>query len=306
MPSDVPPRPPPPASPPSLPQSAIAPPPPGIGKAALLCCVFYGFAIFGEIVNESLAATTGIKAQPVVSLFFELLLAWPLTLWISAKLTNRSWKSFYVFRAFPKTYCIPLILAGFGFSIVLTAAGTLIPMPEFFEELFLSLMRGNRFFVLLTVCLVAPIMEELFFRGFVFREFLKRYSMRKAMIASSLVFALFHLNPWQAITALPIGLLNAWLVLRTGSVVPGILVHVATNTTSVFLLFALGALFGFSEEELIEQEHVPWQILLVGVVSSVSGLLWLFKLQTGKRRCARAHIRRSRLGSPTHQVMDGQ
>jgi membrane protease YdiL (CAAX protease family) len=184
-----------------------------------------------------------------------------------------------VFHAVSKTYYIPSVLAGIGLCILLSEMAAFIPMPDFVEEFFLSLLQGNRVFAFLGVCLLAPAMEELFFRGFAFRAFLKRYSLPKALIVSSLLFALFHLNPWQAIVAFPIGLLNAWLLLRTGSVVPGILVHVATNTTSVFFLFGLGALFGISQAELIQRDHFPWQILLAGVLTCASGLVWLFKIK---------------------------
>ena len=126
--------------------------------------------------------------------------------------------------------------------------------------------------------MVAPLWEELFFRGLVFKSFLERYSVRKAVVASSLLFALFHLNPWQAIVAFPIGVLNAWLVLRTGSLVPGMLAHFATNTTSTFLIFPLGALFGYDHDEMIQRTHVPWQLLAVGLAASASGILWLFRL----------------------------
>jgi membrane protease YdiL (CAAX protease family) len=207
------------------------------------------------------------------------MLAWPLTLWISVTLTNRPWKAFYSLCPFPKSYCIPSLLAGFGLCILLGELTAFIPMPDFVEEFFLALIQGNRIFAFLGVCLLAPMMEELFFRGFVFRNFLERYSFRKAVVVSSVLFALFHLNPWQAIVAFGIGLLNAWLVLRSGSVVPGMLAHFATNFTSVFLLFPLGVLFGFSGEDMIHHDHFPWQILLVGAVSAAAGLLWLLRLK---------------------------
>jgi len=267
------------SAPPPLPEAAAPSLPAGIGKVLLLCCAFYGITIFGTIVDETFAAFTGIKAQPVVSLTVQLMVAWPLTLWISARLTNRPWKALYSLGPFPKSYCLPSLLAGFGLCILLSELASFIPMPPFIEEFFLKLLQGNRFFAFLGVCLVAPIMEELFFRGFVLRSFLERYSLPKAVIVSSFLFAVFHLNPWQAIVAFGIGLLNAWLVLRTGSVVPGMLVHFATNFTSAFLLFALAALFGFSPEDLVHHDHFPWQILAVGIVATVCGLLWLLKLK---------------------------
>ena len=240
--------------------------------------IFYGLTMAGAIVEETVAALTGLKAQPVVALTIQLLIAWPLTLWISTRLTNRPWNAFYSFDAFPRAFCVPIILSGIGLCIVLSEAAALIPMPAFVQEFFLDMMSGNRFFAFLGICLVAPVMEELFFRGLVFKSFLERYSVRKAVVASSLLFALFHLNPWQAIVAFPIGVLNAWLVLRTGSLVPGMLAHFATNTTSTFLIFPLGALFGYDYDEMTQRTHFPWQLLAVALAASASGILWLFRL----------------------------
>jgi len=249
-----------------------------MGKVLLLCAVFYGFTIFGTMVDGTLKHF-GIKLEMATALFFELLAAWVFTLWISTKMISFPWHALYRLGKFPGNYTVPLILAGFGLSIVLSEAASLIPMPDVAKELFLSLFAGNRVFVFLGVCVLAPVAEELFFRGFVFRSFLHRYSAGKAMFVSSLLFAVFHLNPWQAVVAFVIGLLNAWLLARTDSLIPGMVVHFAVNFTGSFLLTALGRLFGLTEQELIDLRHMPWQMLLIGGVSAGAGLLWLFRLR---------------------------
>ena len=266
-------------TPPPFPESpAPAPPPPGIGKALLLCAVFYGLTIFATLLDHGLKLL-GITLDMAVALFFELLFAWSLTLWISTRLANRSWKTLYGLGTFRKIYVIPLFLTGVGLSILLSEAVTFIPMPGFAKEFFLTLFAGNRLFVFLGICLLAPVMEELFFRGFLFRSLLQRYSPRKAVLISSLLFAVFHLNPWQAVVALAIGVLNAWLLLRTGGLIAGVVIHCTVNFTSSFLFPPLGALFGFSQQELIDSNHTPWQILLIGLVSASAGLLWIIKLK---------------------------
>jgi membrane protease YdiL (CAAX protease family) len=266
------------ATPPPLPESPTPGPPPGIGKAVLLCGVFYGVSIVAALLDHTLK-WMGIRADMAVALFFELLFAWSVTLWIAMRLVNRSWKTLYGTGTFRKIYVVPLFLAGVGLSIVLAEAGTFIPMPNFAKEFFLTLFAGNRLFVFLGICLLAPVMEELFFRGFVFRGLLQRYSPRKAMLVSALLFAVFHLNPWQAVVAFPIGVLNAWLLLRTGGLVAGMVVHCTVNFNSSFLLPALGGLFGFSAQELIDLNHMPWQIMLIGVACASVGLLWIMKVK---------------------------
>lgn len=88
------------------------------------------------------------------------------------------------------------------------------------------------------VCLLAPIAEELVFRGAVLRTLLEwQPQHRWLMIAlSALLFALAHLNPAQMIHPFLIGLLLGWMYTRTRSIVPGIIYHWANNTAAYLLI----------------------------------------------------------------------
>ena len=89
--------------------------------------------------------------------------------------------------------------------------------------------------------LLAPLCEELFFRGYLLGVF-SRYGRAQAAAATALLFALAHgANPaGQA----AFGLLLAGLVLRTGSLLAGLLVHASYNLTLLLLTGAgLGGLF---------------------------------------------------------------
>jgi len=93
--------------------------------------------------------------------------------------------------------------------------------------------RGGYF----VICLLAPVAEELVFRGAILRALLRwRPSQRWLMIVvSALLFALIHLNPAQMPHAFLAGLLLGWLFMRTGSVIPGIAFHWANNTITYFI-----------------------------------------------------------------------
>ena len=88
------------------------------------------------------------------------------------------------------------------------------------------------------VCLLAPVIEELVFRGAILRALLEwRPQQRWAMIAvSALIFAIVHLNPDQMPHAFLAGLLLGWMYCRTRSVVPGIAFHLINNTISYVLV----------------------------------------------------------------------
>jgi len=85
--------------------------------------------------------------------------------------------------------------------------------------------------VLITVVL-APVIEELFFRGLLLRSIENKFGPRWALWGSSIVFAAVHLQPLQFPALVLIGLVLGWLALRTGRLGPSIWAHVAFNATA--------------------------------------------------------------------------
>ncbi|MEK4461921.1 type II CAAX endopeptidase family protein [Paenibacillus sp. FSL E2-0177] len=84
--------------------------------------------------------------------------------------------------------------------------------------------------------IVSPFYEEIFYRGFVYRWLRTRVSMSWAIVISSLIFTLAH---FPTMNAMPVnfisGVVLAWTYERTGSVVPGMIVHGVFNTIAVLL-----------------------------------------------------------------------
>jgi membrane protease YdiL (CAAX protease family)/uncharacterized RDD family membrane protein YckC len=79
--------------------------------------------------------------------------------------------------------------------------------------------------------LVAPVTEELFFRGFVFAGLRSRWSLWPAAIAVGLIFGLVH-APTGITTVVPLAALGValcWLYDRTGSLWPCVFAHVINN-----------------------------------------------------------------------------
>jgi len=111
-------------------------------------------------------------------------------------------------------------------------------LPNYVEQLMADMMRHRGgYFV---VCLLAPLAEELVFRGAVLRALIAwRPERTWAMIAvSALFFALAHVNPAQMPHAFVIGLLLGWMYQRTGSIVPGMALHWVNNTVAYLLFHA--------------------------------------------------------------------
>jgi membrane protease YdiL (CAAX protease family) len=94
-----------------------------------------------------------------------------------------------------------------------------------------TLMQDDLFGVFITVLLVAPIVEEMLFRGIIMEGLSKNYKLATAVLVSSILFALVHL-PVGVIVALNIFLLAlflAWVRLESGSLMLCVICHATFN-----------------------------------------------------------------------------
>ena len=105
----------------------------------------------------------------------------------------------------------------------------LVPLPDMSHGV-LGDILGSRWGYL-AICIFAPLVEEVVFRGAILRVLLEGSSRHWVPIAiSAVLFALVHGNPAQMPHAFCIGLLLGWMYYRTGSIIPGIMLHWVNNT----------------------------------------------------------------------------
>ncbi|MCA9569991.1 MAG: CPBP family intramembrane metalloprotease [Myxococcales bacterium] len=98
---------------------------------------------------------------------------------------------------------------------------------------------GPRLGLVLAICVLAPIAEELAFRGFLWTHLRRALSAPATLAITSVVFLLFHLDRLQTPSLLPTALLLGFLRWRTGSVLPAIAAHAANNVVGMVVLLAL-------------------------------------------------------------------
>ena len=147
--------------------------------------------------------------------------------------------------------------------VALFSLGTIIPLSFLYEQLgiemdentqqiFTSLMKEPWGYV--AVGILAPLAEEVVFRGAILRTLLGIMSKKNhwvAIIISAALFGLAHFNAAQFINALLMGLLLGWMYYRTGSLVPGILLHWINNT----MAYVLTNIMPQSDGKLIDLFH---------------------------------------------------
>ena len=133
---------------------------------------------------------------------------------------------------------IPLIVL-VAIPLNLGIAGPLIelvPMTDFFREMIremvLEMASDQGLLMFIALVIAAPILEELIFRGIMLDGLLRIYSPTKAVIVSSLLFGLIHLNPAQFVGGALVGGFMGWVYVHSRSVLATILIHAAFNLTA--------------------------------------------------------------------------
>ncbi len=108
------------------------------------------------------------------------------------------------------------------------------------NALFQSVRRaspGEFGLVLLAGAAVAPAVEEIYFRGYVFRAYLSSKGTGRAFLFSAALFAVVHIDLPALLPIFVMGLMLAFLYYRTGSVVPSIVAHSLNNAVALTLLY---------------------------------------------------------------------
>lgn len=146
-------------------------------------------------------------------------------------------------------------------------------LAEAFEGLLDTRTRPISSFFLLVV--VAPVTEEVLFRGLILRGFLANYSKRSAILLSALLFAVMHTNPWQFISTFVAGVLLAWLLIETGSLLPCLFAHAVANGTAWLAGLTTVEIPGFTSGMEDAVQFQPFWLNAVGVAFAAGGYLLL-------------------------------
>lgn len=183
---------------------------------------------------------------------------------------------------------------GVLFWTAMLALGTILPseflsekvqltMPESYLRLFENVMSTPWGYAALG--LLAPIAEEMVFRGAVLRLLLNMLDRQWHWIPialSAAVFGLVHMNWAQGTHAFVIGLALGWMYYRTGSIVPGILLHWLNNTVA-YVMFRI--LPDMNDGKLTDLFHGSDRLMYGGLFFSLCILIpAVFQLNMRMRR----------------------
>lgn len=92
------------------------------------------------------------------------------------------------------------------------------------------------FLQFVSLCLVPAVTEELFFRG-ALQGLLRPSGSAAAIFGTALLFGLLHLDLAQGLTAFICAVFLGWLAERSGSILPGMLLHFINNSLAFLTLY---------------------------------------------------------------------
>jgi len=293
------------AEPGEIPIEAVVIPPagrkpfPGIGGAVLLvllitalqCAGGVGIAVVSGAVQ---ALKILLEPSDVMGLGMAAvqLLAFLPAIALGCVLARRPAREVLPLDSFRFLVLVPMLVAAVGLVILVSECDNLtrsvLPMPDELAEMFRVLFEGG-VGTLVALVIVAPLTEELLFRGVILTGFLARYRKGTAIGASAVLFAVAHLNPYQFAAGLATGVFLGWLFLRTRSLWPCILMHAAFNAHVALvpvLRDQLGLeIPGFTGPPDAAVEFQPAWFNAVGLVLAAAGTLGVAAL-TNRPRAA--------------------
>ena len=266
---------------------------PTVSSAMLfLAVLFPAFIVIAGLSNRfeaSIANRLIYNASITLGLFVLL----PILFAVIFNLVKRS-----TFRLSPAhwTYFLAAVLLGasvwvfaYEIEILTVSESRLDSLAELFSKMKLELQNTPLVLKLFCLAIVPAVCEEFTFRGFLMSAFRKQMSFWQTIFTTAILFGLFHVFVRDAMMferLLPstlMGILLGFVCLRSGSLLPGILLHTLHNG----LLISLA----HYERELAEagigvsnQQHLPVVWILTAAVPALIGVLILSWRKTPNRQ----------------------
>ena len=204
------------------------------GLLTLLVSALMGLAHPGA----SLAKPLGFSG--VSTALFQLLIglgAIVLTLVFLLKVTRLKTKDLRIMLPAPWSpgFCLPVFL---GVANLANLAGALINRLTGSPATSEMLPSGGPELLMqfLALCVMPAIAEELLFRG-AFQGLMRPCGSAAAIFAPALLFGVLHLDLAQGLTAFSCGVFLGWLAERSGSILPGMLLHLVNNALAFLTIY---------------------------------------------------------------------
>jgi membrane protease YdiL (CAAX protease family) len=221
----------------------IQEPPPQRNPLAIVDLIVFGLFFTGILFLVSFIQLPLVYAIPLQGAFNIVIVAF-LACWI--KLVRR--QSFGEFINWFRSFRFPagyLISLGASAAITVLVIASFLPRTETPIEKLLTSNAAISMFVIFGIA-VAPVFEEIIFRGFLFKVFLEIAGAGFAIISTAAVFALSHAlqlaGNWPSVILIfAVGCVLSVIRYRSNSIIPTLIIHTSYNAT-LFGAFVISAI----------------------------------------------------------------
>ena len=263
-----------------------------IGKAALYFLVYfimqaavsgvYSMVVTTKLTMEMMGADASLDMELLTAKVLDVVMPQAMTLTlISSILTllilglvflirKKNFLEETSIRSMPVSGIVPVALAAVGFNIVVSKLLQIIPFPESWIESYQQnssmIGAGNMAVAWIATVIVAPILEEIVFRGLIYTRLKQGMAAVAAAVIASLLFALSHGTIVWGIYTFLLSMILIWTFERFQSLTANICFHFFFNLTGMVLS---------SIEEM--PTAVEWVMFAVAVVAFAGGMVLIHK-----------------------------
>jgi membrane protease YdiL (CAAX protease family) len=155
----------------------------------------------------------------------------------------------------------PLTLLG---VVLITASSVVLePLLNLFPDHYFDRLNeaiGSGFWAIMLSVVAAPVLEEIFFRGLVLEQTLRRWAPWQAVGITALLFGVVHLPILpQAVNAVVMGVIMGYIYVRTRSLASVIVIHAINNAIAYLIMETTGSQ-NTDTRDIIGNDTIYWLI----------------------------------------------
>lgn len=218
----------------------------GIIAAVLFSLLYYAIYLVTQVASVYLVAWISPYSAFIAQMSIELSIIGNclciLALALIFKFTREPLSERAYIKPFPSRFFVTMIILGvataYGVALVLGYIESIGIIPEEWlkaqNEAYSDVVEASPVLQFFCVGLMAPVLEEILFRGLILGTLKEQMHPWVAIIVSSVAFGAAHGTAISFIYATGIGILMGWLFVKFNSVLPSMIFHLAYNCTNSF------------------------------------------------------------------------
>jgi membrane protease YdiL (CAAX protease family) len=253
------------------------------GDLAVMIALFFAGSIGAALVMMILRLACPSAEKEVVmailyTIQFGLAIWW---IWLYGRCRGARGVFHFGFRWYDSS----IVLLG----LVLMLAGSVVmePLLGLFPDKYFEMMNeaiGSGGWAILTTVILAPVCEEMLFRGLILEYIKQKRGVTAAVVLSALIFGLVHapILP-QMVGAFIMGIMLGYVYVLTGSLLSVIIIHAANNALSYLFMELAG---GQSTElrDILGNDPLFWTIFGASVVVFIGAVVAMALVATKNRQ----------------------